>query len=172
MTNEHDITKMMLETMRLKTSKHKNLIRENEEMSTPDATVIGNNIEVDSETEEMGAKVDTEQEGNKGIESSSQVSNQEINEEERKFMDIVTPRVSFTSFKVYPDAANVVFNGKFDSGIEWQMSKVDGIFLNAPNIELDDEVLTLLKKLNGYYENWSLEWSKKLNTEYKKSDEE
>ena len=172
MTNEHDITKMMLETMRLKTSNHKNLIRENEEMSTPNAPVVGNSVEVDSETEEMGAKVDTEQDGTEGIESSSQITGQEVKEEEMKFMDIVTPRVSFTSFKVYPDALNVVFNGKFDSGIEWQMSKVDGIFLNAPNIELDDEVLVLLKKLNGYYENWSLEWSKKLNTEYKKSDEE
>jgi hypothetical protein len=171
MDNEHDITKMMLETMRLKTSEHKKLIRENEEMGTADVPVAAD-TEVDAETEEMGAEVDIEQDGTEGIEASSEVSDQEVKDEENKFMDTVTPRVTFTSFKVYPDAVNVVFNGKFDSGIEWQMSKVDGLFLNAPNIELDDEVLELLKKLNGYYQNWSDEWSKKLNTEYKKSSEE
>ena len=32
--NEHEMTKLMLETMRAQTSKHKNLIRENEEFQT------------------------------------------------------------------------------------------------------------------------------------------
>jgi len=172
MSNEHDITKMMLETIRFQTSKNKRFITENEEMGTTDVPVVGSDVEVDAETEEMGAEVDTEQEGTEGIESSSDVNSQEAKEEESKFMDTVTPRVTFTSFKVYPDTANVEFSGKFDNGIEWQMSKTDGLFLNTSNIELDDEILILLKKLNGYYVNWTDEWSKKMNTEYKKSDEE
>lgn len=176
MSDEHEITKMILETMRLKTSEHKRLIRENEEMGTPSSSAISGAVEAETasveaeteETEEMGAEVDTEQDS----EASAEVSGQEVKDEESKFMDTVTPRVTFESFKVYPDASNVTFNGKFDNEIEWQMSKVDGLFVNAANIELDDEVLELLKKLNGYYQNWSDEWSKKLNTEYKKSSEE
>jgi len=172
MSNEHDITKMMLETIRASSSNHKNLIRENEEMSTMSSPVAGDDIIDDTETEEMGAEVNTEENSSEGSEGKAEVSDQEVTDEENKFMDTVTPRVTFEEFNVYPDASNVTFNGKFDNEIEWQMSKVDGLFINASDIELDDTVLDLLKKLNGYYQNWSDEWSKKLNTEYKKSSEE
>lgn len=174
MSNEHDITKMMLETIRTASSKHKNLIKENEEMGTPNvpAPVPGDDPVEDVESTEMGAEVNTEFDSEEGDATKAEVSSQEVTDEENKFMDTVTPRVTFEEFNVYPDAANVSFSGKFDNDIEWQMSKIDGLFVNASNIELDDEVLELLKKLNGYYQNWSDEWSKKLNTEYKKSDEE
>lgn len=95
------------------------------------------------------------------------LSDQELKNEKTKFMDIVNPRVEFNAFKIYPSANNVVFSGKFDNGIEWQFSKSDGLYFNAPNMELEDETLDLLKKLSAYYVNWSDEWSKKLNTEYK-----
>lgn len=92
--------------------------------------------------------------------------------EKDKFMDIVTPRVKFKSFNIYPDTSNVVFSGQLDSGIDWEFSKKDGLFVNAPNMELDDDVLDALKKLNAYYNNWQNEWSKKMNTEYKNSNED
>jgi len=97
---------------------------------------------------------------------------QEYKTEKDKFMDIVTPRVKFKSFNIYPDTSNVVFSGKLDSGIDWEFSKKDGLYVNAPNMELDDEVLDALKKLNAYYNNWQNEWSKKMNTEYKNSNED
>jgi hypothetical protein len=96
---------------------------------------------------------------------------QEYKVEKDKFMDIVTPRVEFKSFNIYPDTGNVVFSGELDAGIDWEFSKKDGLFVNAPNMELDDEVLEILKKINAYYTNWKDEWSKKMNTEYKISNE-
>lgn len=130
MSNEYDITKSMLQTIRSKSSDHKNVIMENE------AGVID-------------------------------LGDQELKDEQTKFMDIVSPRVEFNTFKIYPNANNVIFSGKFDNGIEWQFSKTDGLYFNAPNMELEDETLDLLKKLSAHYTNWSDEWAQKLNTEYK-----
>ena len=38
---------------------------------------------------------------------------QEYKTEKDKFMEIVTPRVEFKSFNIYPDTGNVVFSGQF-----------------------------------------------------------
>lgn len=104
---------------------------------------------------------------NESTEEAQDLSGGELAEEEKKFMDIVTSRVEFGEFKIHPGANNVIFSGKLDNGIEWQFSKTDGLFINASNIELDDEGLETLRKLNGYYQNWSDEWAEKLNKEYK-----
>jgi hypothetical protein len=90
----------------------------------------------------------------------------EFNEDSTKFMDIVTPRVTFTNFELSPEKKNITIGGKLDNGIEFQLSKTEGLYFSCPNIELDAEILDILKKLSGYYENWSIEWAKKLNTEY------
>jgi len=90
----------------------------------------------------------------------------EFSEDSTKFMDIVTPRVTFTNFELSPEKKNITFGGKLDNGIEFQLSKTEGLYFSAPNIELDAEVLDILKKISGFYENWSIEWAKKLNTEY------
>lgn len=105
-------------------------------------------------------------------ESNPEGYEQEYKAEKDKFMDIVTPRVQFKSFNIYPDTSNVVFSGQLDAGIDWEFSKKDGLFVNAPNMELDDEVLEILKKINAYYTNWKDEWSKKMNTEYSNKNEE
>ena len=56
----------------------------------------------------------------------------EVKEEEKKFRDTVTPRVTFNQFKLYPKAQNVEWSGKFnDSNIEWYYSLDDtrGVYI-------------------------------------------
>jgi hypothetical protein len=147
---QHDITKTMLNTIRDVQAKQLNEYAN--EANVQDSQEVQDN----STTEDNGQALE----------------GQEINGEKKQFMDIVSPRVEFGEFKIYPDANNVVFNGKFDNSIEWQLSKADGLYVNMPNMELTNEILELLKKLSGYYLNWSDEWSTKLNTEYKGGDSE
>jgi len=97
---------------------------------------------------------------------------EELKKEQNKFSDMITPRVSFTNFKLYPNSNNVVFSGVIDSGIEFQLSLKDGAYVNTDNIELNDEVVDVIKKLNGFYVEWSKEWSNKLRNEYNNSDNE
>lgn len=96
-------------------------------------------------------------------------------EELKKFMEAVDPRVQVTKFKIYPKDRNVQFEGRLDSGINFIMS-VRAMKLSisitdnnnqTQNIFVDDDLLSTLKKLQGYYENWVREWGTKLNVEYK-----
>lgn len=87
--------------------------------------------------------------------------------EEDKFADIVTQRVKFDKFFIYPYANNVTFSGVFDGGIKWEMSKNDGLYFDANNVQMDDATQEILDLLKKYYENWVDEWSSKLRTDYK-----
>lgn len=153
MSKEHDITKGMLERIRLN-GLNPNPINESEEGIEPEVE------EVDVEDIELG--VDVEE-----TEDVINLEGQEFKDEQNKFMDIVTANGEFAPFKIYPNSNNAIFGGKLDNGIEWQFSKVDGLYVNMPNIKVDDEIIELLKKLNAHYVNWAKEWGKKLNTEYR-----
>lgn len=96
-------------------------------------------------------------------------------EEVKKFGDTIDPRVQITKFKIYPNDRNVEFEGRLDSGINFFMSikamklsisitDTDG---NAQRIYVDELIISTIQKLDGYYKNWSSEWAKKLQTEYK-----
>ena len=96
-------------------------------------------------------------------------------EEVKKFGDTIDPRVQITKFKIYPNDRNVEFEGRLDSGINFFMSikamklsisitDTDG---NAQRIYVDELIISTIQKLDGYYKNWSNEWAKKLQTEYK-----
>lgn len=95
----------------------------------------------------------------------------ELKSEQDKFSDMITPRVVFGKFKIYKNANNVVFGGKLDEGVEFQMSLNDGIYINIDNVELTDEIVDILKKLNGYYIEWAKEWSNKLRNEYNNNND-
>lgn len=115
--------------------------------------------------------------GNVNNNDMIELSSQERSVEEDKFRETVSPKVQFTVFNIYPDDNNVVFGGKFMNlnGLEWQLTleEDNGIFLNCEGLQLTPQVLNILQKLNGYYENWSEEWAEKLGKEYKnKSDGE
>jgi hypothetical protein len=54
------------------------------------------------------------------------------------------------------------------TGITFKMSLAAGEVETTMNdIELNDNISDLLHKLKGYYENFRLEWSKKLPNEYR-----
>jgi hypothetical protein len=102
---------------------------------------------------------------------SIELSGDALKSEENRFREIISPRVQFTGFKIYPRANNVIFGGVFQNlgGLEWQFSleNSDGLYITANNIQVNDEVISVIQKLKGYYETWADEWSDKLATEYK-----
>ena len=96
-------------------------------------------------------------------------------EEVKKFGDTIDPRVQITKFKIYPNDRNVEFEGRLDSGINFFMSikamKLSISITDAQGdpqrIYVDELIISTIQKLDGYYKNWSNEWAKKLQTEYK-----
>jgi hypothetical protein len=96
-------------------------------------------------------------------------------DEVKKMADSVDPRMQVTKFKIYPNARDVQFEGRLDSGINFFMStKAMKLSISitddngqASKIYLDTELIVIIQKLSGYYENWVREWAQKLNTEYK-----
>lgn len=96
-------------------------------------------------------------------------------EEVKKFGDTIDPRFQATKFKIYPKDRNVEFEGRLDSGINFYMSiKAMKLSISITDgqgsverIYVDDFIISTIQKLDGYYKNWSNEWAKKLQTEYK-----
>jgi len=149
--NEHDITKRMLNTIR----KGGNRLNENEEITIDSEETINDDGTIEDETE-------TEIEN--GIDSP------EAKEEASKISEMVNPLINVTSFKIYEDSGNVVMSGDFqNTDIGWQFSKNDGLFINAENVNLTDNVKEMLDKLSAYYKNWQNEWASKIG-EYTKND--
>jgi len=143
--NEHDITRKMLNVIRENHTKGNRLIKEG----------FGENGVGDSNE-------------NKAV----SLSQEELNQEHNTFRDLVSARVDFTTFKIYPDVSNVIFGGVLQNGMEWQLSleESNGLYITANNLQLDDETINLIKKLKGFYDRWADEWAKKINTEYKNGD--
>lgn len=137
MINEHDLTKKMLDTLRVKS-----LITEADE---------GKDVITPSEKDEV------------------------YTSELKKISDTVDPRIQISKFKIYPKDRDVQFEGRLDSGINFFMStKAMKLSISitdesgAPKqIFIDNQLIDTIKKLNGFYENWTKEWAEKLNTEYK-----
>lgn len=96
-------------------------------------------------------------------------------DEVKKFGDTIDPRVQITKFKIYPNDRNVEFEGRLDSGINFFMSikamklsiSITDMQGNPQRIYIDEMIISTIQKLDGYYKNWSNEWAKKLQTEYK-----
>lgn len=127
-----------------------------------------------------GGEMINEQEGEQGekmvdeenSDDAIELTGSDLNDEQEKFRQTINPRVEFDTFKIYPDANNVVFSGRFQGfgGMEWQftLEDSDGVYVVSENLQLTGEALNMLQKLRGYYENWADEWSEKIATEYKK----
>ena len=154
--NEHDMTKKMMDVMR---GGFKPLLKE------------------ENETQNMGAAIEdvnqTQTETSKDV--ITPVSGDAVfNDELQKLRDTVTPRIKITGFKIYPTDENVIIDGVMEykesegTGITFKMSLAAGEVETSMNdIELNDNMSTLLQKLKGYYENFRTEWSKKLPNEYR-----
>ena len=176
------MTKSMIDTMRSK------LIRE---FTTQPQT---DGLESPNQTEETPKIKEIDFLDNNGNLKSDVPENMKVywegtESEKKKFMDGVSPDVTFTSFSVTPksggDEGNVKLTGVLNNvGIGFSMNKkqniglmittapprtnqagVSGEGLSASDVKLTPELIGLLNKLNGYYENWYKEWATKLNTE-------
>ena len=88
----------------------------------------------------------------------------EQRDEENKFKDIVSKLVKFQPIKVHQE--NVEWSGHLiREKIDWTFSLDDtvGCYVYTTElIQLRDETLEVLKKLRGYYDVWSDEWSSRL----------
>ena len=89
--------------------------------------------------------------------------------EEKKFREIISPRVTFNKFIIYPKSGNAEWSGQFqDNRIQWFYSLDDtrGVYISNELLRLDDSTLGTIKKLVGFYENWANEWANKIADEY------
>lgn len=93
----------------------------------------------------------------------------ELDEEKKQFMEAVDNGTNFEVFKIYPKTENAIFAGNINHKIEWQFSLAEdnGLYVTLNNVKLDNPTFDTLKKLMGYYQNWSDEWKKKIRVEYK-----
>ena len=77
--------------------------------------------------------------------------------------------VDLKMYEVYPKDKNVVMVGVLDNGIEFKFSKKEQApYINVDNMRLDSETVDVIKKLQGYYVNWTQYWVEKIS-EYSKS---
>ena len=117
-----------------------------------------------------------ESEMSQGIEigdGTQVVDKEEQRDEENKFKDIVSKLVKFNPIKVHPE--NVEWSGHLiREKIDWNFSLDDtiGCYIHTTElIQLRDETLQVLKKLRGYYDVWSDEWSSRLTGSSKEEAE-
>ena len=186
MINEHDMTKSMIDTMRA--------IRMNEnqvEAVTPATEVPQQQTTDNSQTQEIKEISFLDDSGNlkNDIPANMRVYWDGTESEKEKFMSGVSPNVSFTNFTITPKTPgnegdvkisgvlndfNIGFtmNKKQDLGLRISTSPtttsqpgVTGEALSTNDVKVTPELISLLNKLNGYYENWYKEWATKLNTE-------
>lgn len=95
----------------------------------------------------------------------------DIAKNQAEFRQNVAMDAKFTEFSILPDAGNVIFKGSIPGICEWSFEyiKRDGveIVISQP-VVVDREVLEMLSKMDGVFQNWRAEWSPKL-IEYQKS---
>lgn len=179
---EHDFTKLMLETIRAKSSNHIKTLNENDggggfgggfEAGGATATAAPTSgADTESNLDDAEEEVDTADASEEEMENKEEdgLDSPEGKEEASKMGEMVDPLVVVKTFKIHEDSGNVVMTGEFqNTDIEWQYSKNDGLFINATNVNLTDEVKKILDKLSAYYKNWQKEWAGKIG-EYTQND--
>jgi hypothetical protein len=160
MINEHDITKSMLGRIRT-------IINENVEAPMQQG-VEAQPTEEPQQTEQI-KDIQVLKDGN--VVSDKPGMAAYWDGEKDKFMQTVTPDVNFADFIISPKTTsyegNVLLSGrlnKFD--VEFKMNKDESVGLTVTMNDkiLNDDLMTLLGKLKGYYTGWQKDWSEKLNS--------
>ena len=168
--DEHDVTRNMLNTLRGGTNTTPSL-NENTQANQPTKKVetidehdmtkkMLDNIRTSAlnERHEKIGQILTE-----GTNDVVKVEDEELGEEASKFNDMVGG-VDFKQYEVYPQDRNVIMVGVLDNGIEFKFSKKEQApYINANNLRLDSDTLDIIKKLQGYYVNWSADWASKIS---------
>jgi hypothetical protein len=99
-------------------------------------------------------------------EQPQEVTPDEQREEENKFKDTVSKLVKFGKIKVYRQ--NVEWSGELiRERVKWvySLNESNGCYLSIESedmLQLTVEVIDTFKKLRGYYDVWSDEWSARL----------
>lgn len=177
--NEHDMTRNMLDklrgmhngsTLNEGTVRNESVNKEPQILDEHDMTkdmlykLRASNI-INETTSRAGSLL------NEGFDSNNDVvpvENDELGEEAKKLRDMVGG-VDLKLYEVYPKDKNVVMVGVLDNGIEFKFSKKEQApYINVDNMRLDAETVDMIKKLQGYYQNWVQYWAEKI-TEYTQS---
>ena len=99
-------------------------------------------------------------------EEFQKVTPDEQREEENKFKDTVSKLVSFEKIKVYRQ--NVEWSGELvREKVRWvfSLNESNGCYISIESedmLQLTMDVIETFKKLKGYYDVWSDEWSTRL----------
>jgi hypothetical protein len=143
------MTKLMLETLRTQSSKHKNMLNENEEFSTPTPAIGDEGIADESMESDFEGEMDN-------------VEREYFNKNKNDFREKVDKGAKFNSFAIDKETQNVSFGGSLDNGMEWSYSKDGGVELGTPVgsrfISFKKEDLAILNTLVNYYDIWKGEW--------------
>ena len=154
---EHDFTKLMLEAIRAKSSNHIRGINENEsgdmgagfESPTSQTPISGDQAKPNIDVEEIEVDSDVEkQKEDQEIEDNG-LNTPEAKEEIDNMGKQVSQLVTITTFRIHEDNGNVI--------------------IDASNVNLTEELKSILDKLSNYYINWRDGWASKIG-EYTKND--
>ena len=113
-----------------------------------------------------GKKIITENRRLLREEDFQEITPDEQREEENKFKDTVSKLVKFEKMKVYRQ--NVEWSGELvREKIKWvfSLNENNGCYISIESqdmLQLTMEVIETLKKVKGYYDVWSDEWSARL----------
>jgi hypothetical protein len=168
--DEHDVTRNMLNTLRGGTNTTPSL-NENTQANQPNKKV--ERLDEHDMTKKMLNRIRTSELNERqerigqllteGDTDVVKVEDEELGEEAAKFNDMVGG-VDFKQYEVYPQDRNVIMVGVLDNGIEFKFSKKEQApYINANNLRLDSDTLDVIKKLQGYYVNWSSDWAAKIS---------
>jgi hypothetical protein len=165
--NEHDMTKKMMDVMR---GGYKSLLTEFVDTPNMGTQQIKQQPDPEQPTTKMVDTVDgPEPDGTLTPVQGDAVFNDEL----KKLQDTVDSSVEITNFKIYPSDKNIMIEGILeerntqDSGIKFRMElKAGEIKTSMSDVDLTDEISTILNALQGYYINWRKEWGTRLPTEY------
>lgn len=87
-----------------------------------------------------------------------------------EFVNEVSDLSDFGVLNVYPN--NVEWSGKvidFDLEFFLSIGETQGVYINGDMIKIDDDLLELINKLNGFYEKFKSRWAK-IISQRKKTD--
>jgi hypothetical protein len=88
---------------------------------------------------------------------------EQVREQQTKFVDSVSKRVDFNELKVYVTGnGNVEWSGNIlQYGLEWKYSleSSTGVYITTNLLQLTDDALSVISKVAAYYDIWAAEWS-------------
>ena len=174
--NEHDMTKVMLDRLRnhSTTPLNENVQpsqpveqRESQQLDEHDMTKAMLDTIRKPALNEARARIGNVL--NENVQNGVvKVEDDELGDEASKLRDMVGG-VDLKLYEVYTQENNVVMVGILDNGIEFKFSKKEGApYINVNNMRLDMETVDVIKKLQGYYTNWTQYWAEKIG-EYSNS---